>query len=51
MKICQICLVPEKHVPLLKCNHFICPPCYTKIKNLYKDSSKCPFCEKKLIRK
>lgn len=47
---CELCKINYSGIPLLICGHFICPPCYVKLKNI--DSKcKCPFCDKKLQRR
>lgn len=46
---CYLCLADEdKNVPLLRCGHYVCPPCYCRIKQdkMYA----CLICDKKLIR-
>ena len=46
---CYMCLdCPDKNVPLLRCGHYVCPPCYCALKDhKYFD---CQVCKKKLIR-
>lgn len=46
---CYLCNAdPDPHVPLLRCGHYACPPCYCKIKD--RRINHCLLCEKKLIR-
>ena len=46
---CYICLdCPDPNVPLLKCGHYVCPPCYCSLKN--HQFFDCQLCKKKLIR-
>ena len=46
---CYVCLSPpDLNVPLLRCQHYVCPPCYCRIKSEHID--KCLICYKKLIR-
>lgn len=50
MEKCFVCQeIKNKDVPLLKCNDFLCPQCYCKLKE--NRINKCPCCFKKLIRK
>lgn len=48
MELCFICFEYVDEVPLLKCNHFLCPTCYTDMKN--RKLNNCLICNKKLIR-
>ena len=49
-KECLVCYNKFSGVPNLVCGHFICPPCYVKLKTL--DSKcKCPYCFKPLKRR
>lgn len=45
---CYICLESCPNVPLLKCGHFVCPPCYCDLKS--RRFYHCSLCRKELIR-
>ena len=47
---CYVCSkLYEKNVPLLVCNHYVCPECYCNMKS--KKVNECIICNKKLLRK
>ena len=50
VKECLLCYETFLRIPNLECGHFICPPCYVKLKNL-NSKCDCPFCFKKLRRR
>lgn len=52
-KECLVCANQVDEVPNLRCGHFICPPCYVKLKNLSPSQKEChcPYCFKKLVRR
>lgn len=46
---CYICYSkPDLNVPLLSCNHYVCPPCYCNLRN--NNIHTCCLCQKKLKR-
>ena len=45
---CYICLESCPNVPLLKCGHFVCPPCYCDLKS--RRFYHCSLCRKELVR-
>ena len=47
---CKICdVIKDKQVPLLNCEHYICPPCYVSMKSHKIDD--CVLCNKKMKRR
>ena len=45
---CLICFNQHNDVPNMKCSHFICPPCYVKLRR--QNKTECCFCFKKMRR-